>query len=87
MEGHPRIKNSHRYRQLFKKIAIKLSVTFKNEKLDYLSFLLYLAGPLLMLLSLFMFRSCLLNQIYLFHGKSLQDPIHETTRLSISEDE
>jgi hypothetical protein len=37
-----------------------------------LSFLLYLAGPLLMLLSLLMFRSCLLNQIYLFQDKSFK---------------
>jgi hypothetical protein len=61
------------------KITIRLSVIFQNEKLDSLFFLLHLAGPLLMFLTLLMLRSYILNQIYLFHDKSLQDPNHEAT--------
>jgi hypothetical protein len=38
-----------------------LVLSFRNKNLDSLSFLLYL-----MLLSLFMLGSCLLNQVYLF---------------------
>jgi hypothetical protein len=40
-----------------------------------------------MLLSLLIFGSCLLTQIYLFQNRSLQDPNHEATGLSIFTDE
>jgi hypothetical protein len=69
----------------YKKLTRRLSAAFQSEKLDLSP--LHLAGPFLMLLSIFMFRSCLLNQIYLFLDKSLKDPNHEATGLLISADE
>jgi hypothetical protein len=68
-DGYLKVKNSYRYKHL-QEVTIRLSVAIQNKKSDSLSFLLHPAGPLLMLLSMFMFRSCLLKKIYLFQDKS-----------------